>query len=282
MKYIYFVTYNQYSKSAKALQEKFKETPNWRTYKYSKSSFNYSPFMPNGAIKKALLVYWGTSGHASSALAHQREINEASTNRALNMYTYTMTNKRGFLQSIQQDDSVPIIPFTTSQDRAINWMSEGKAIVARTKLDSHSAEGLHIIKTANDWVNAPLYTLYKKKAEEYRLHIFKFSPDIIIQQKRLRQGTERTDKTFEVRNVHNGWVYCRENVNCPQAVIDAAKRLRESQYFTLDFGAVDIIYNKAEDKAYILEVNTAPGLAGTTVSDYFNVFSKYYDDNIGG
>jgi len=41
----------------------------------------------------------------------------------------------------------------------------------------------------------------------------------------------------------------------------------------LDFGAVDIVYNENDNKAYVLEINTAPGLSGTTLEKYVEVFS---------
>ena len=40
----------------------------------------------------------------------------------------------------------------------------------------------------------------------------------------------------------------------------------------LDFGAVDVVYNVKEQKAYVLEVNSAPGLSGTTLDKYVEVF----------
>jgi len=44
----------------------------------------------------------------------------------------------------------------------------------------------------------------------------------------------------------------------------------------LDFGAVDIIYNEHENQYYVLEVNTAPGLEGTTVEKYAEAFAKEF------
>ena len=42
----------------------------------------------------------------------------------------------------------------------------------------------------------------------------------------------------------------------------------------LDFGAVDVIWNEHESKAYVLEINTAPGLEGSTVEDYKEFFNR--------
>ena len=49
---------------------------------------------------------------------------------------------------------------------------------------------------------------------------------------------------------------------------DKEKRNAAIKALGLDFGAVDIIYNEAEDQHYVLEVNTAPGLEGTTLQKY--------------
>jgi D-alanine-D-alanine ligase-like ATP-grasp enzyme len=43
----------------------------------------------------------------------------------------------------------------------------------------------------------------------------------------------------------------------------------------LDFGAVDVIWNEKEDKYYVLEVNTACGLEGTTLDKYVEQFRRY-------
>ena len=46
------------------------------------------------------------------------------------------------------------------------------------------------------------------------------------------------------------------------------------QHVGLDFGAVDIIYNQREDSSYVLEINTAPGLMGTTGERYAEAFGN--------
>ncbi|MNY63636.1 hypothetical protein D3C86_2006230 [compost metagenome] len=40
----------------------------------------------------------------------------------------------------------------------------------------------------------------------------------------------------------------------------------------LTFGAVDVIWNEYRHQAYVLEVNTAPGLTGTTLEKYAEAF----------
>ena len=36
----------------------------------------------------------------------------------------------------------------------------------------------------------------------------------------------------------------------------------------LDIGGVDVVYRAGQDAAYVIEVNTAPGIEGTTVEKY--------------
>ena len=62
--------------------------------------------------------------------------------------------------------------------------------------------------------------------------------------------------------------------NPPEGIVEQAKRsVIEAG---LDFGAVDVIYNVHHKKAYVLEVNTAPGLEGTTLEVYARAISNFF------
>jgi glutathione synthase/RimK-type ligase-like ATP-grasp enzyme len=69
-----------------------------------------------------------------------------------------------------------------------------------------------------------------------------------------------------VRNTANGFVFQRNGIVPPAGIRDLAISAVAS--LQLDFGAVDIIYNGAQDKCFVLEVNTAPGLEGSTIIKY--------------
>ncbi|GAG47489.1 unnamed protein product, partial [marine sediment metagenome] len=79
---------------------------------------------------------------------------------------------------------------------------------------------------------------------------------------------------YQIRNTDNGWVYCRGGVDAPEAVITAA--VRAVDCLGLDFGAVDIGYNEHYDRCAVFEVNTAPGLEGTTLDKYFEAFRTVF------
>ncbi len=48
------------------------------------------------------------------------------------------------------------------------------------------------------------------------------------------------------------------------------------QVLGLCFGAVDVLYNEKQNKAYVLEVNSSPGLSGEeTLKRYTEEFKRY-------
>ena len=147
-------------------------------------------------------------------------------------------------------------------------------IMCRTKLQAHSGEGIVVADRRADLVNAPLYTQYVKKKDEYRIHVIKKPGEetsiIIAQRKAKRHGVE--DANFMVRNLANGFVYVVVDGVVPKCVLDEASKALEAT--DLAFGAVDVIYNEHQNKAYVLEINTAPGLEERTAKAYAEVFKE--------
>lgn len=147
-------------------------------------------------------------------------------------------------------------------------------IMCRTKLQSHSGEGIVVAERPDQVVNAPLYTQYIKAENEYRVHVLrapgKETSIIAVQRKAKRHNAERAD--FKIRNLANGFVYVMED-NPPADVVKQAKAALEAS--DLAFGAVDI---KGAKKAYVLEINTAPGLEDRTAQAYAAKFREIYRD----
>lgn len=165
---------------------------------------------------------------------------------------------------------VTIPDWTDDYDQAIKWVSDGHTVCARTVLSGHSATGLVLMDKDNPktFVKAPLYTKYVPKKDEYRVHVV--SGQVIdVQRKALRNGwlEEHGDNVnYKVRNLANGFVYVREGFTAPKQVTEEA--LKAMAILKLDFGAIDVIFNAKKDTAYVLEINTAPGLEGTSVDNY--------------
>lgn len=151
-------------------------------------------------------------------------------------------------------------------------------IVCRTVLNGHSGQGIVIANTREELVPAPLYVKYMKKKDEYRVHVGRVSgrknPDTIIAVQRKARSKSVPDEqvNWHIRNHANGFIFARQNVQAPVEVLDTARQVFETT--GLDFGACDVIYNEHNDKAYVLEINSAPGLAGSTVDDYARYFRK--------
>jgi len=177
-----------------------------------------------------------------------------------------VTNKLSFFQRMEDSGDTP--PHWTDME---DIPDEAYPIVARTVLNGHSGVGIHIADTPDDLVEAPLYVKYIKKQEEYRVHIGTYGI-ILVQRKARRLDHHNPD--WRVRNHANGFVYQRDGFTPPEAVLEASRRCFERTH--LDFGAVDVIWNEHQQKAYVLEVNTAPGLEGSTVDDYVQYFKSLY------
>jgi glutathione synthase/RimK-type ligase-like ATP-grasp enzyme len=167
----------------------------------------------------------------------------------------------------------PRVPETTeSSEKALEWLSEGIVVFARTLLTSHSGRGIVEMESPQDMVPAKLYSKYVKKTHEYRVHIF--GDDVIqVDRKARRLDVQDEDVNWRVRNNDNGFTYCR-NVQCPQDIQDQA--IKAIQMCGLDFGAVDVLWNERQQKAYVCEVNTAPGLEGITLDNYLKEIKERY------
>lgn len=155
------------------------------------------------------------------------------------------------------------------------WLAKNHTVVARTKLNGFGGEGIVIFdQNISSIPVAPLYVKYKKKRHEYRVHVFNGN---VIDVSWKRKRKEFDNANYQVRNYHNGWVYCRENITITNELQELAKAAINA--LGLKFGAVDIIWNEKENKYYVLEVNTAPGLVGTTLEAYVTAILGDYNES---
>jgi hypothetical protein len=188
----------------------------------------------------------------------------------------TASNKLAFFQRCSEkglDNFIP--PYYNNKE---DIPDEAFPIVCRTLLNAHSGRGIVIANSRDELVDAPLFTKYLKKKDEYRIHFaYPIRGDqqesIMLAVQHKRRRLDHDNPNWQVRNHDNGFIYARENVNEPQCVVDAARTVFE-QATDLDFGAVDVIYNDHDQRAYVLEVNTAPGLEGQTLQDYANHYGN--------
>lgn len=137
-------------------------------------------------------------------------------------------------------------------------------VVCRTRLQGHGGDGIVIATNAEELVDAPLYTRYVKKQDEYRVHVCK-GKTFFIQRKARRKDVENPD--WKIRNLAGGFIFVKANLDeVPASVVNEA--VEAVSALKLDFGGVDVIWNNKEQLAYVLEVNTACGLEERTAEAY--------------
>lgn len=164
--------------------------------------------------------------------------------------------------------------WTTDINIARGWANSGHVVVCRNLLNSHSGRGIVLAGPETPQMPvSPLYVKYKKKRTEYRIHVFRHTIIDATEKRRMRRDWRPDTFDGYIRNHANGWIYARDNVVLPSdsgpLAVDAVAALG------LDFGACDVIWNEHENKSYVLEVNTAPGLEGTTLVNYTNAILRW-------
>ena len=202
-----------------------------------------------------------------------------------------VTDKVRFFNLMSQNTEVNIPEYTNDKDVALDWVLNGHLVMKRRSTGYGGTDIIFIEDkdslafvmggrpkmSKNDF-----FSKYIKKKDEYRIHVFK-DKVIDAQRKALRKTTEDGTPVdpnfidFRVRNHQNGFVFVRESCNPKQCVLDQA--ILAVQASGLDFGAVDVIYNESMDKAFVLEINTAPGLEGQTLDSYTKAITRYVEGN---
>lgn len=184
------------------------------------------------------------------------------------------SNKMVCAQAFDRHDvSMPTTMYTQGGAQAYLEGGEGRVIYCRTILNGSQGAGIVVAHSVDELVAAQLYTAgITGKRREYRVHVFD-GKAIHVQQKKRRNGyKENPNYADNVRNLASGWVFATDGVEvsdaCQDASISAVKALG------LDFGGVDIVEDK-DGNAYVIEVNTACGLQGTTVEKYCEAIKAY-------
>ena len=201
------------------------------------------------------VVNWGTTSPWPAYL--QDPINRPGSVRRA-------SNKLSFFQTISAQPYCP--PFTTNREIAEAWLQDDFRVVCRTLLNSSSGRGIHIANFPDDLIDAPLYVKYIPKQDEFRVHIF--DGHIIDIQRKARLRSVQ-NPNWRIRNLANGFIYAREGIEDYPHLLEVREVALGAYDLTeLDFGAFDVIVNRRTVSSYVLEVNTAPGLMGTTLERY--------------
>jgi hypothetical protein len=207
------------------------------------------------------ILNWGGSGEEVP------NYNVINTREAVRSASH---KKRAF--EVLSFHEVQHVPFTFNKEEAEAWLAEGSTVYARHLTRANSGRGITVVQPGSPLPYAPLYTRGIPCKREYRVHVFE-GRVIDTVSKCKRNGDEETGDY--IRNHAVGYIFTRNSVKIPDGVratlsslaIDAVSALG------LHFGAVDIIRGM-DNECYVLEINTAPGLVGLTLTAYVEALNS--------
>jgi len=172
-----------------------------------------------------------------------------------------------------QEQGLSALVFTDSTTEAQEWLNScNHHVFGRKYLNSSCGKGIVVFEPGDGIGPAgvcPVYTQYKKKKREFRVHVYK-DKVVAVTEKRKRAGFEGTRDT-KIRNLENGYVFCQTVRDGPAGLRELA--LAASKVTQSDFKGVDIGYNERNNDLFIIEVNSAPGVAGTNINAYVNAIT---------
>lgn len=176
--------------------------------------------------------------------------------------------------SVFKVSGVPTLEFG-GRNSALTWLQEGYTVYARTKLTGMGGSGIVIVNGLNDLDSlgyCPLFTKRFNTHREFRVHVA-FGQTLITLEKKKRRGTTPDPL---VRSHHRDWVFCQHNLDpIPDTVQTTA--VAAVAALGLDFGGVDLAIDRNGNVA-VFEVNTAPGLEGTSLLKYTEAFRNHFHD----
>jgi hypothetical protein len=220
-----------------------------------------------------LIINWGCSSSRHTTTPGIKFLNHPN-------FVHTKQSKLRQYSSFHAA-GVPTLEYTRDPIVAYGWVHDDKEkVYCRVKDSGFGGRGIEVINPEvevpidpDDMPNAAVYTKEFNALREYRVHVFPNAqgvPVVIdVTQKRRRNGQQKSD----VRSWGNGYVFCHDKVkplpeSAKQACINAVKALG------LDFGGVDILVKK-DGTCAVLEVNSAPGIEGTTLDRYAEAINAY-------
>jgi glutathione synthase/RimK-type ligase-like ATP-grasp enzyme len=152
----------------------------------------------------------------------------------------------------------PRIPeWTTTASVAKEWLTKGSCVIGRKLVEGMGGDGIVIMEKTIDFEECRLYTKYVPKKLEFRLYMVGTK---IVDVCRKARNLDETPANWKIRSRANGFIFVHyDEADLPADVI---KQVQKAMQITgLDFGGIDVIYNETQEKAYVLEVNTAPWLS---------------------
>lgn len=253
MKNVFLWSYNGYSRSAKELATAL----GIRRIKHNGSRYV--------SKKNHLIINWGSVFYPPGSKEEQI-INPHSK-------ILDVRNKLLFFQKVS--DKARCVPWTTDIQQAEVW-NKKSTVVCRMSLTGQGGSGILLVRPEGQVPEAPLYTRYISKDMEFRVHII--DGEVIDTVRKIR-NPDQEPRNWKIRSHDNGFIFVRNGFETPQDVQVQAKAAFVAS--ELDFGAVDVLWNNSKQKAYVLEINTAPGITNTSVTNYTEALRRLVEKRRG-
>lgn len=176
-----------------------------------------------------------------------------------------------------KEKGLSALEFTTDALQADTWVhEEGHVVFGRKLLNASCGDGIVIFEpgSPDGCHGCPVYTKYKPKKREFRVHMFKNDVVAIVEKRKRKDWNGESN--HKIRNLANGYVFCQDvelSDAMRQRIVDLSVAVR--QVCKSDFAGVDLGYNEKHDDLFVIEVNSAPGIEGSNVEKYVKAMVKY-------
>jgi hypothetical protein len=164
---------------------------------------------------------------------------------------------------------VPHPAWTFHISVARQWLESGYTVLARQTSTGMMGKGISLLNTPRQPIPAAeFYSKHVQHTLEYRVHVFRGMVINLGMKIQLRPNANMMVRNADERD----WDFTHV-VDAPFAVQQAG--VAAVQALGLDFGAADVGFRRSDGKAYVFEVNSAPGVGHNTITRYAHVFQRY-------
>ena len=223
-------------------------------------------------------INWGNTRHIPVFRDGYLNSNIAVGNSSNKLTTHRLLDEAG-VRSLQTAFN--------QEDAEALFTDEGDKVFCRTLTRASEGRGIVIAETVDELVQSRLYTKYERHTNEYRVHVLNGEVIHIVEKRKMSESTlEDRGITFDamIKNHDNGWIFSEKlakvrHLDGVWKTDILTQSVAAVAALGLDFGAVDVIYDNPRRLAFVLEVNSAPGMEeGTTTHlKYCRAFSGLID-----
>ena len=164
---------------------------------------------------------------------------------------------------------VPHPDWTYHREIARDWLHQGHVVLARATASGMMGQGISILNNPQQEIPpAAFYSKHVQHDQEFRVLVFKGMVINIGEKRALHSSANLMVRNADERD----WDFFGLSW-APDPVLNAGCDAVNS--LKLDFGAADIGYSTRNDRAYVFEVNSAPGHGHNTITKLAAAINNY-------